>query len=130
MRERFCQRNRVFNWNREPGFTITHDLAATGRIGCDERPATGCRFQKADGKALTVRGQYRDVAGAPEGCNIADMSEPRESGSLVPLLHFVERDRGRVYRIGVSRDRQVVVVALAAEDLVGRYKRPDTLIGQ
>src|SRR6516162_11586946 len=70
------------------------------------------------------------VAGTPEGCNIIDMSEPGEPGSLTPLLHFAERDRGGVYWIGISRDQQVVIVAPVAEDLVGSHKCLDALVRQ
>src|SRR5262249_5323550 len=91
---RISQRARIFDRHQQSGLILEHDLAATGRIGCNQRLAAGGSLQEAHGQTFAVRGQDSHVAGAPERYDVVDMPKPGDPWTFIPLLDLAECNRG------------------------------------
>jgi len=64
---------RIFDRRQQTRLVRDHNFPAAGRIGGNQRPATGRRFKQAFRQALAMGREGRDVGAAPERGDVFDM---------------------------------------------------------
>jgi hypothetical protein len=87
------------------------DISASGHVSCDQRPPAGSRFQQAQGQALAVRRQNRDVRACPQCTYILYEAEMFDIGPPRPRLDLLRRNRARVGGVWEPRYEELDVAA-------------------
>src|SRR5262249_6986204 len=112
-----CQRFGIIERYQQGIDAGTRDIAASGHVGRNQRPAAGRSFEKAQWHALAMRRQDRDMGARPECADVFHITEMADVGPAAPGFDLVGRYGGRVCGIRHSRDQQPDVSAARAEAL-------------